>query len=122
MSFPQVGQEFSGGTNFKSLVPGYITNSTASTTLVTLISIVGKGFLVGLNQGALVSAITQGTVKVTLDGVVVINDVNFSATISGAARHGELTCMYYFKQSLLIEHASSSGTGTYNTRASYLLG
>lgn len=103
-----------GGTKFQSMTPKFTTGSTSSTTSVTLLSVKGSGILTTVFQS--VSSAPSGRIKITIDGVVVIS--SFS---TGTTNPYVICPMYGFSQSLLIEHWMTNGSGSADTRVTYLL-
>jgi hypothetical protein len=108
------------GTDFSRYTPGYAGATVNANALTTLVNVSGRGIITGIDQQSGLS--TNGTLKLTIDGVVVINDTTFSVGTSSVTRGGSLASLYPFKQSFLLEHSTSGAAAATTTKVSYLLG
>lgn len=104
------------GTNFQGKTVGYAGGSTASTTYVTLLNVSGRGILTSISQMLSHNSSATGWIQITVDGVVVVNNTEWSLLYY---TNTNLSPMWKFNSSLLIEH--KTGGGTVFSRASYLL-
>lgn len=112
----------SGGVDLRALTPGYASAQATALTLSTVVAITGTGFITTINMGTGSSGTSAGgTLKVTIDGRVVVDDSGFSSTGGTNVKMGNINPMFFFRQSILIEHATGSVSVPFSTNVSYLL-
>lgn len=108
------------GTDFISMTPGFATNTTNSTTAVTVVSITGSGILTCVSQSNSVTTSASGRLQITIDGVLVFLDNTFTSGSTSTPIQRDMSTFYPFKTSLLVEHFVSV-SATMTTKVSYLV-
>ena len=108
----------SGGVDWSAKTPKGVSARTASTSLVSIVSVSGKGYLTGISQFIETATGYFGFVEVIIDGVTIVSS---SYRFCGYGASGTFNSIMRFNKSLVVKHKSHSDSYGVNTKVFYLL-
>ena len=108
----------SGGVDWSAKTPKGVSARTASTSLVSIVSVSGKGYLTGISQFIETATGYFGVVEVIIDGVTIVSS---SYRFCGYGASGTFNSIMRFNKSLVVKHKSHSDSYGVNTKVFYLL-
>jgi hypothetical protein len=109
-----------GGTDFSKMRPGFSSSNTSTSSYTTVVSVQGSGIITSIAQYTTATSVT-GAIRLTIDGVVVIDDTLFSQAGTTFNRGTTLSAMFAFNQSFLLEHMVGGSAVSARSFITYLL-
>ena len=107
----------SGGVDWKNKTPKCAYGTSTSTSLTTVVSVSGQGYLTGICQFTHSSSY-GGYIELIIDGVTFVPD---TILFCGLGYSGSLNSIIRFNKSLAVRHKSTASSYTVNTKVYYLL-